>query len=63
MMTHIGEGRFLHTFKPKTTNTLYQFEANGVAEMEEGERYNIGFREDKMVVRSSTCRVFQNQTV
>ncbi len=46
-MEHIGEGRFLHSFKPKTTNTLYQFEANGVAEMEEGERYNIGFREDK----------------
>ncbi|WP_394209517.1 hypothetical protein [Enterovibrio calviensis] len=46
-MVHLGEGRFLHTFKPKTTNTIYQFEANGTPEMEENARYNIGYRDGK----------------
>jgi hypothetical protein len=46
-LTHISGGRFLHTFKPKTTDTVYQFEANGTPEIEEGSRYNIGFREDE----------------
>lgn len=42
-----GDGKFIHTFKPATTNTLYQFEANGTPEVIEGGRYNIGYYEDK----------------
>lgn len=39
----IGDGKFSHTFRPKTTNTTYIFIANGTAELEEGARYNIGY--------------------
>ncbi|WP_110457297.1 hypothetical protein [Shewanella algidipiscicola] len=42
----MGDGKFLHHFKPKTTNTRYQFIANGTPEVEEGERYNIGYYND-----------------
>lgn len=42
-----GDGKFIHSFKPATTNTLYQFEANGTPEVIEGERYNIGYYEDE----------------
>lgn len=42
-----GNGKFTHTFKPATTDTVYQFEANGTPEVAEGERYNIGFYEDE----------------
>ena len=41
----IGEGRFLHSFTPKNTNKIYQFEANGTNEIIEGEYYNVGYRE------------------
>lgn len=41
----IGNGKFTHSFKPATTNTLYQFEANGTPEVVEGGRYNIGYYE------------------
>ena len=40
------DGKFIHSFKPATTNTRYQFEANGTPEVIEGERYNIGYYED-----------------
>jgi len=43
----IGNGKFTHSFKPATTNTIYQFEANGTPEVKEGERYNIGFYENE----------------
>jgi hypothetical protein len=43
----IGNGKFIHSFKPATTNTVYQFEANGTPEVTEGERYNIGFYDDE----------------
>jgi len=43
----IGNGKFNHSFKPATTNTLYQFEANGTPEVTEGERYNIGYYDDE----------------
>lgn len=42
----IGDGKFLHSFKPASTDTLYQFVANRTAEVTEGERYNIGYYED-----------------
>lgn len=38
-------GKFLHTFTPSTTNTIYQFEANSADEIVVGEHYNIGFNE------------------
>jgi hypothetical protein len=43
----IGNGKFTHSFKPATTNTLYQFEANGTPEVVGGERYNIGYYDDE----------------
>lgn len=36
-------GKYLHTFTPKNTDTLYQFVANHETLLIEGERYNIGF--------------------
>ncbi|ENY3129603.1 hypothetical protein ACFXAP_003681 [Vibrio cholerae] len=39
----IGEGKFEHSFTPATTDTVYKFIANGSPELEEGERYNIGY--------------------
>lgn len=44
----IGDGKFLHSFKPATTETIYQFIANGTPEVTEGERYNIGYYEDEV---------------
>ncbi|WP_298692171.1 hypothetical protein [uncultured Sulfuricurvum sp.] len=52
----IGDGKFLHSFKPATTETTYQFVANRIPEVVEGERYNIGYYEDdvgnKIIERS-----------
>jgi len=42
----IGEGKFRHSFRPKTTETIYEFEANGASEIEEGEHYNVGYYVD-----------------
>ncbi|WP_346396676.1 hypothetical protein [Pseudomonas syringae] len=43
----LSSGKYLHQFTPSTTDTVYQFETNnGNAELEEGERYNIGFTTD-----------------
>jgi hypothetical protein len=39
----IGNGKFLHSFTPATTETVYKFIANGTPEIEEGQRYNIGY--------------------
>jgi hypothetical protein len=36
-------GRFVHTFTPENTATVYQFLANREAVLEQGERYNIGY--------------------
>lgn len=36
-------GLYLHRFRPATTQTWYEFEANQVAVVKEGDRYNIGF--------------------
>ncbi|MFH0709378.1 MAG: hypothetical protein V2A75_04140 [Pseudomonadota bacterium] len=44
----IGGGKFHHSFKPATTETIYQFVANGIPEVTEGERYNIGYYEDEV---------------
>ena len=59
-MTPIGSfGKFLHTFTPETTNTVYSFEANGIPELEEGVHYNIGYYEDgdkRVIDISSTAR-------
>ncbi|MHC5132007.1 hypothetical protein ACYSTU_12770 [Pseudomonas glycinis] len=46
-ITEQPSGKFLHQFKPSTTETLYQFETNSSAiELVNGERYNIGYMED-----------------
>ncbi len=37
------DGKFLHSFTPENTNTVYQFIANQEPILEEGQRYNIGF--------------------
>jgi len=42
----IGNGKFRHSFHPKTTDTIYEFVANGSPEIEEGEHYNIGYEVD-----------------
>ena len=42
----LPEGKFLHCFTPKSTNKLYEFEANKEPLLEEGKGYNIGYRED-----------------
>lgn len=36
-------GKFLHSFTPETTSTVYQFIANQERVLEEGARYNIGY--------------------
>lgn len=38
-------GKFLHSFTPETTSTVYQFIANLEPALEEGQRYNIGYNE------------------
>lgn len=42
-------GRFLHSFTPETTSTVYQFIANREPLLEEGQRYNVGYNTDKGV--------------
>ncbi|WP_404486403.1 hypothetical protein ABWL43_01515 [Pseudomonas sp. HT11] len=37
------DGKYLHSFTPENTNTVYQFIANHEPVLEEGQRYNIGF--------------------
>lgn len=37
------DGKFLHSFTPENTNTVYQFIANQEPVLEAGQRYNIGF--------------------
>ena len=36
-------GKFLHSFTPESTHTVYQFLANAQPLLVEGERYNIGY--------------------
>ncbi len=46
-VTALPGGKFLHQFKPATTETLYQFETNSSAiELVDGDRYNIGYIQD-----------------
>lgn len=46
-ISQLPSGKFLHQFKPLTTETLYEFETNGsAAELVNGDRYNIGFVTD-----------------
>jgi hypothetical protein len=45
IVPHPG-GRFLHSFTPENTNTVYQFIANQEPILEVGHRYNIGFTVD-----------------
>ena len=42
-ITPLPGGKALHRFRPATTSTVYEFEANAVPVVKEGERYNIGF--------------------
>lgn len=42
VVPHIG-GKFLHSFTPETTSTVYQFIANQEPILEQGQRYNIGY--------------------
>ena len=41
-----GAGKFLHSFTPETTNTIYQFVANQEPVLESGQHYNIGYTVD-----------------
>ena len=41
-----ASGKFLHSFTPETTNTVYQFIANQEPVLESGQRYNIGYTVD-----------------
>jgi hypothetical protein len=43
----LPNGKYLHSFTPKTTNTVYEFEASSSPVIEERERYNIGFSIDQ----------------
>ncbi|WP_374490535.1 hypothetical protein [Zoogloea sp.] len=45
IVPHASE-KFLHSFTPETTSTVYQFIANKEAMLEAGKRYNIGYRVD-----------------
>lgn len=42
-ITPLSNGRARHSFHPRTTGTLYEFEANHIPILIEGEHYNIGF--------------------
>jgi hypothetical protein len=42
----IPSGKFLHSFTPKNTNTIYQFIANQEPVLENGQRCNIGYTVD-----------------
>lgn len=42
-ITPLPGGMYLHRFRPATTGTWYEFEANAVPVVKEGDRYNIGF--------------------
>lgn len=42
-ITKLPGGTALHQFRPATTSTIYEFEANAVPVVKEGERYNVGF--------------------
>jgi len=39
----IAPGRYLHSFTPANTSTIYKFEANATPVIEVGERYNVGY--------------------
>ena len=41
-----ASGKFLHSFTPETTSTVYQFIANQEPVLETGQRYNIGYTVD-----------------
>ncbi len=43
------DGQFLHSFTPETTSTVYQFIANREPLLEEGQRYNVGYSNEKGV--------------
>jgi hypothetical protein len=42
-MTKLPNGIHRHTFTPQTTTTVYEFDANGIALMENGKHYNVAF--------------------
>lgn len=42
-ITHHSGGKYLHTFTPENTNTVYQFVANQEPILESGQHYNIGY--------------------
>ena len=42
-------GKFLHSFTPETTSTVYQFLANQEPVLESGQHYNIGYTMDNGV--------------
>jgi hypothetical protein len=39
----LADGKYLHTFTPATTSTVYEFEANATPVIIEGKHYNIGY--------------------
>jgi hypothetical protein len=45
-ITKLEDGKYLHKFTPRSTSTVYEFEANATPVIEEGERYNVGYTVD-----------------
>lgn len=43
-ITPLGNGKFLHQFRPANTDRVYEFEANSAPVLKDGDRYNIGFK-------------------
>ena len=43
-ITPLSDGKYLHQFRPATTDTVYEFEANSAPVLKNGDRYNIGFK-------------------
>lgn len=42
-VTALPSGKYMHTFHPATTPTIYQFEGNSAPVLKDGDRYNVGF--------------------
>lgn len=61
MLPTKNEGKFLHTFTPETTDTIYSFQANGVGMLECGQAYNVGYYEEedgsRIVELSATSKI------
>ena len=58
-----SNGKYLHSFTPETTSTLYQFVANREPLLEEGERYSFGYTVDSGVNWVDTSAIAKAESV